>query len=660
SLPQVELNPDLELAGKDGLGLFSSRLTARRPASASDNDPNILDSNQWKLIHDTGARTCAGGNWIRKFADGTNDWSRQRLKLDVSNFKCLNYRTPLLLTEEPSAYFFTEEDAEADTILKQDLINFCVDSGLSAAGCAQFVSSFDGNGDGIGQIEDFITKTPPSLNKTVTRMKIDSDPEVMNDNDLWSQNRWAFMQFLSYDEHPDPPYLNWTMSHDDLENSDFQAAKQIIVTRMPSFIPFKEIEHIRIDMENPKKGKNGEGLHDPAGSCKRLTPASYTCSDANAWYGLCESTNVSWNDPGGHCDDSCCYMYDDSTRMLKVAYPQDVIDSESSYGEKAHSLIVEFTAPGTLRWEQTHTPALAGGDEIDDPDYLPHRRSSKPGNALYYLEKLARLEYIGIPQMTYEPIFCNDIYLKLAPGIFKENIKVASDFINNPNTFIADKTGKQPYWEVPLGTPAANDPEEHWDPDTDLKKVADQELLAHEPIFSDHDFKCCLPLGASLDENQDPSICCSGVGSDPNLTNNSTVRKCALPNGANLNVYFNKFVSGEGLSSKYLKNAAPLTVEDFNEETGEPKTNATVVSKLTALGNELCAGRATARGGVLGPFDGEPFGTLAPADSDPAQIYSFVDSPFDISSINDRNVGYDMFKEGYRWNHHVYCAPGRN
>ncbi|MCO4752947.1 MAG: hypothetical protein KC478_00625 [Bacteriovoracaceae bacterium] len=635
SLPIVD---DATLAS----AITNSRVSARRPndPGLQAGDPTILDTNQWKNIHDAGARTCCGGSWVRKFADGTNDWSKKRLSLDVNNFKCVNYQTPLLLTETPADYNLSESD------LNQDRINFCVDSGLGAAGCAQ---------SPLGSIDSLSYAAAPSLDYTTFKMKIDTDPEKMNDQDLWAQNPWAFMQLLPYDSQEDAQFFEWNVDLPDLiENRE---AKRYIHTRIPSFMAFNNISEVRIDLENPYSDKGGQSLH-PGGSCKRLIPSSYNCN-ANGWNGLCGDSvdNVQWN-PSNVCSDGdqCCYMYDDSTRILKVAYSQGIIDDTVDggpadeyefYGHKSHSLYLEFTAPGTLLWEQTRVPATAA---IDDPNYLSHRRSSKPGDALFYLEKLAKLEYIGIPQMTYEPVFCNDIYQKVVPGIFKDSIETVSDFINSPETFVDPSADT--YWSVTGSPGAAYDPYQHWDPSTDLKKVADQKLLDHEPIFSDHEFKCCLPLGSPLNSTEDASICCSGAAGD------GDTRKCALPDGTDLNVYFNKFVSGEGLDDQYLTSAQPLDVDDFDPATGEPKTSAEIVTKLKAIGSELCASGTTRRGGAFGPFDGEPYANFEPEDSTPTPVNGLVDSIYDAGESNNQPVGYNEFSKGYKWNHHVYCGEG--
>lgn len=633
SLPQVD---DTTKEGVSGSG-YTARVSAKRPndATYTPGDPNILTSGQWRNIHDSAARTCCGGSWVRKFADGSNDWSKNRLNFNVDNFKCLNYKTPLMLTDDPEAYYTNS------TELNRDRTNFCPDTALGAAGCAQY---------NIAGIDDF-NQTRPVLNNRTNRMRIDTDPEVMKD--LWSVNEWAFMQLLSYDAFPAAPYLDWTVSRDDI--IDDQAGRQVIFTRIPTFIAFESINDIRIDMEDPTS--NGYLNDATSGSCTRIASPSngYNCAlNSNAWHGLCEYSDATWSpDPGLA---GCYYMYDDASRRLKVTYNQTTLDDPNNYENKANSLIIEFKAPGTLLWEMD-TGNIPGATAVNNDDYIAHRRTSTPGNALYYLEKLAKLEYIGIPQMTYEPIFCNDIYQKVVPGIFKDTIKTANDFISHPDTFTdTRKLASDTYWDW-SNQPGYN-PSDAWTND-ELRKVSDQELLQIEPVFSDNEFKCCLPLGSEISSTESPGVCCSGVARQvENTGTDAETYQCALPTGTDLNVYFNKYVSGEGLDGNALSGASPLSFDDFNEQTGAPKTSSAVLSKLSAIGEKVCETGQVTRGGFFGPFDAEPVATYEPTSSQVSEINSFVDSPNDNGQINNRVVGNDVFKEGYRWNHHVYCSPG--
>ena len=42
-----------------------------------------------------------------------------------------------------------------------------------------------------------------------------------------------------------------------------------------------------------------------------------------------------------------------------------------------------------------------------------------PGSDLYYLTKLGRLELMGIPELHYEPLYCNSDMSRLLPGLYR-------------------------------------------------------------------------------------------------------------------------------------------------------------------------------------------------------------------------------------------------
>ncbi|MFM6156660.1 MAG: DUF4114 domain-containing protein, partial [Sphaerospermopsis kisseleviana] len=61
-----------------------------------------------------------------------------------------------------------------------------------------------------------------------------------------------------------------------------------------------------------------------------------------------------------------------------------------------------------------------------------------------------------------------------------------------------------------------------------------------KPIFAGNEFACCTPLGNTTSSARK---CCSGHA----VKNADDVLECKLPKGTNVNVYFNKFVSSEGV-----------------------------------------------------------------------------------------------------------------
>src|SRR5690606_30198775 len=121
-----------------------------------------------------------------------------------------------------------------------------------------------------------------------------------------------------------------------------------------------------------------------------------------------------------------------NARYLRILQKAEYYRDEN-YEKIDLAAVIQFSAPGTMHWELAKSPNTL---------YSPHKRSAEPGDYLYYLKRLAKLEYIGIPQMTYEPIYCNTNYQELVPGIFNSQLKTVHDFINNPKTFLdsgADK-----------------------------------------------------------------------------------------------------------------------------------------------------------------------------------------------------------------------------
>ena len=50
-------------------------------------------NESWKTLNKMGNDICKGYGFIRKFSDGTNDWTKtNRLRVNVRGFACLNYQ----------------------------------------------------------------------------------------------------------------------------------------------------------------------------------------------------------------------------------------------------------------------------------------------------------------------------------------------------------------------------------------------------------------------------------------------------------------------------------------------------------------------------------------------------------------------------------------
>ncbi len=128
--------------------------------------------------------------------------------------------------------------------------------------------------------------------------------------------------------------------------------------------------------------------------------------------------------------------------------------------------------------------------------------------------------------------------------------------------------------------------------------------------------------------------------------------KCVVPSGTNLSVYLNRYVSNEGMGD-HLQ-SVPLNEDDFNNKTGEPLITASVNSKISNIGREICESAEIRRGGAFGDFQAQPAPLVG---SQP--FYGILDSSSDngtnSSGGGTDTVGYFDFMNGYRWNHHLYC-----
>lgn len=701
------------------------------------NAINITNDKQWVPISEAAGRTCCGGGWVRKFADGSNDWTQNRLNLDVSEFKCLNYRTPLYLTDTPAAFDMKERD------INQDFPYYCADPSQTGAGCAQYTFEFGG--------EDDLPDLPELDGDFDVIMTLDSnnDPDGPM-ADLWIDNEWAFFGFFATDTYPntDSTVMDFSNAFSDKDDGEF---RQMLAIRIPSFVTFRNENwdsstsprEIPFDNSNYQRiGSATEGvtvsmtLPDKDGAdtpilCRRVTDTNannYNCdTNPDSWGGLCSFIATDfvqdWNntllanfpiieeEPGTNTatqpGDTCAYMYDQRTRELRVTYVPEVLcereefgstgsnncpdevdedagEEELFYSGKTLSVRVTFTAAGTMAWEKQQHDFRGGAldfADLDEESIFHHRRSSKPGNVIYYLKKFAKFEYLGIPQMTYEPIFCNDNYQKMVPGLFKpeldntafngdnNGILTSRDWMSSTRTFRdTSSDGALGNWDV--NDEAENnvlfDPNEYYG--DDVFRVATSEEVDHPQIFSSHDFKCCLPLGTEIQEGEE-SMCCSGYGgeaeegssTDQNLGNNQGRLRCKLPIGTNLNVYFNRFVSSEGTEI--------LEAEDFNSKTGEPLTTVEVQNKLRELGGLYCdsggtsdgsgtGGGTVRQGGAFGSYAPEPTPTVFVGQQ--PEVFGIVDSNFDIGVANNVPAGFTEFQSGFRWNHHLYCSGDGN
>ncbi|MBF0205385.1 MAG: hypothetical protein HQK53_00705 [Oligoflexia bacterium] len=360
---------------------------------------------------------------------------------------------------------------------------------------------------------------------------------------------------------------------------------------------------------------------------------------------------------------------DDATQCVLANFNFDLV-RQGNYSNTA-GVIVKFKsfAHTTFSWG---TPGIALATAT--PKIII------PGNDVYYLEKLARLDLKGIPGMPYEPIYCSYNANMLVPGIFKDVITGpsggATPFTNRAafesKAINYDRTD---YYPITIPRPgAANQDETAPTPKVVFKDLISEE---HADIFSPDQFFCCQRLGSVV---TDYTKCCSGfaklvpaAGAGAGGAGNTERYVCTLPRSTDLNVYFNRFVSGEG-SYPELDKTIRLLDSDFDPVTGYPlsSTQASTLEKLVALGEKFCSDLAVVTGAAFGNYGPRP-GSGIQYDGNsslpvqvPYGILYRVEAPADrdytvTQNVTDGYKGAEWFNvTGRRWNHHYYCGKNTN
>lgn len=598
------------LAGVSGLG------SAERPALNSFQDrqsglstlstaqgANVMTPNQWKTLSDANSGSCCGGGWIRKFSDGTNDWSRRdRMYFDVKNFACINSRN-VLLTKPSDVGTLYNSDADATTLSSTDLGDYCKDATGTKGSCAQFTVP-----DKLEDVSPILSAFPAI---------VDSGNNI-NHFKTYGMS-WGGTSPLHKDFYYYPRSADGNSSI--IIDYNDTAARRNIVIRMPSYIT-------RNSFDDPMSGipVGGGPLFSPLtriemfeiDSTNESKRAQCTRVDESVLSLLLPESPDTAGGAGDVCTGAeCCYSYNPNTRILRV-----IPEYSNQLG------LGGITAStGSKKVALKIINAKSAGMEAGSPT------RTKPGSNSHYLRRLGRLELTGIPQISYAPLTCNDNADRMVPGIFKDpstnDMKYSSHFAQDSFSFY--QSG------FDANTTALTS-----------GRYTNRHGLAIEPIFSENDFKCCMPLGKTTN---DQTKCCSGYGK---ASPSGTVFTCALPAGTDLMVYFNRYVSNEGVGSD--KPAGGLLETDFDAITGEPKLSSVVNQKISAMGTSFCASGKVRQGGAFGEFVVEPQGNDTNLSD---KIYGIVDSSKDEAQLSNAGgtvqVGYSAFMAGFRWNHHLYC-----
>jgi hypothetical protein len=602
---------------------------------------------QWKTFHDTGKNTCCGGGWVRKFADGTNDWSNtSRLNFNPENFSCLNYPSEIYRYQDSAGFAQLNISTK---LFQKDYDKICL--APADGGCIQnnlpdpdgFTVINPSNFSSQQAVLDTTPIEPPTPNTPCTR-NVSLEVPYMPPAAIHANPIGASGQF------PDFQCNNFIRDHLYRPATSFY---------LPIYVGgIENITNVTVTY------RNADG--SDAGSVSEGIPVVCPGSFGGTVGNPTDMTLAGIN--------SCFEKYPDGLWVLHVlAHEDDDPDLVLPNNSWLYAGVrVTFNVPNrddflyrlaTIDASFTNGNCTAeGGVVINTTPLIPNsagcyitrpdKSGMRPGNDLYYLTKLARFELLGIPQIVYEPIYCNSDRSKMVEGLFKKNDR---DAFNNdlPNTFpylsrfwtsvfpIVRKKLSQIYdIENNHGPNPEDNPANHGD------RVTTQAGVELGAVFSEDEFMCCQKLGT---ETSTAARCCSGSAKEENGQ-----LICKLPRNANLNVYFNRFVSGEGEGTS--EPGGGLVDTDFVPETGEPKLQQSTYDKLRALGEAYCANGSVRKGSAFGYFTAEPnngFWQQVNTDPEASRYYSIIDSPLDYDP--NSQTGTQEFLSGLRWDHHFYC-----
>jgi hypothetical protein len=582
---------------------------------------------QWKTLNDTGSNNCCGGGWVRKFADGTNSWSNStRLNIQVENLACLNYQTE---------NYESAIDGVDQSNWEKSYEAFCL-SPLDG-GCIQQEFS-ETSGD--------LLATPPTLSAKTTAT-LDTTP-ANPPNPTSGESNVTGMEGLSIDVPYEPVIYANTTAINTLDGNFYSYFKSKstypgVSFYLPAYIGYDP----------------GTAINNIVGAITYVyynQDGTQVLTTTPALNGVCSVTTSPTADLA--TDEYCIESRDG--HYIFHGHADTVNGTDWDHA----AVQITFNV-------QNGTTYLYAGSVTDSS-----RLATSAGSEVYYLTKLARFELLGIPQIVYEPLFCSTNRDQLVDGLFDLSAPTRENFYNNShvmdagnvavngrpllamyneNITLPNTAQSSAYDSDGNGVADIVDPTHLWDPAPVVvpytyteaqERFVFSDKVELNPVFSSSDFKCCTKLGGTVTTS---SKCCSGFMDSENT--------CKLPAKANLNIYFNKFVSSEGIDEDLPDGG--LTDTDFIPETGEPKLNSSVTSKIEKIGKLHCANGSVRRGGAFGYFVPQPNNGVFVSREDVDQAdekvrkYSIVDSVNDNDTTNQS--GYQDFTRGFRWDHHIYC-----
>ena len=582
----------------------------------SNGAPNGIkpESFQWKAIHDTAKKTCCGSGWIRKFSDGTNVWpSYSKININPTNFKCLNYQNELALLEKselPGFNLTSRMLSQQDMLCENPSIGGCIETPIRTASL-------------------FEVRVPIPIT-TAIEGELNTTPKDHDDATYQDVSNYAPYMPVAYRNTIPVPNVGYNY----FNNNDGNTSSLSII--LPMYIGGKS-NITSVYVQYAATDGNGDRVIGRTVEAAAIPDCDYSGSNPIIII------------PAVLLEHQYCFDANSSPGYMVMHVRPNLDSTELVNGGpwQQAGLIIKFNVANSSAYSYT------GG--VDSS-----KNGATAGNAMYYLTKLGKLELMGIPQIFYDPIYCNSNGTKLVEGLYDPSIKTRSDFFNNSFNFanFGEKSLAQIYDQKSSGLTGGQD---RLNPN---EEAVIQTKMGTQKVFSSTEFKCCLQLGETT--TQEPkNVCCAGAGTKDDETGIST---CMLPAGTDLNVYFNRYVSGEGID---VDDELKFIHTDFIPETGEPKLDSKVYDKIVALGKKYCTSGAVRKGGAFGHYNAGNSSTFntygheeGSCDYKQFQILDNSrdnegDEACDGTGTLDKNskAGFNAFNSGYRWNHHYYCTP---
>lgn len=618
-LPGYDPGNELLTAGLDSNnGNNSDGRYSRYLASDSYKSKNIniaVDENsipvtgQSLVINETGQSNCCGGGFIRKFVDGTNNWtSGSRLTILPSNLACLNYTT--------------KSWKEHLTNKQNWLLEYPYMSAISGhhlnSGAETFV--WLRNGDPIGGLQSIIKPDlsipPEGINSdspipgTINLYPADADGALYDNQIAIGLNEQTGVGPVTQNALYSPII---TRPNDDFNNpigptlGKDNNEERTLAILVPDYMDPTSINNVRLNYIRDPNAADFSDLSTYTSAAMTQRPCS---SLATAKSQLIVNSGDSTQDFPAYC-----ILIENGYRYMLFRINSNVTVNDSfELGWVSFDFAIIANAFGT-----------------------------KPGGQKYYESILERYELLGVPQMTYQALRCNDENAYPNSGASDVGKLVEGVYNSVTDPFETQAIG------VPAtpGVPASIDREVYY--------KTDGSTISLPQIFSADEFKCCSKLGSNV---TDPgSMCCSGFG----VLNTNNTYECRLPSGTDINVYLNLFISSEGIVTdnpdmSLSLATAPATEVEYDFRTGFPDiSKGSVQTKIEAIGEKFCQLGTVKKGTAFGEFSPQPAGGIFSVGDELAGEYNSIVDSMEDQTIDNPNVYTDFVQKGLRWNHHTYC-----